>query len=122
MRTSIELEIAGVSLSYAKNYIGVDFGFLFQDGDETRRRSDAIDYEYYEDHPDEIADLEESEAAFARPLSRVLPRLSLLGSTIQTARAEYEAVIAEALEMSSGEGRELGLLSFDEFCLLAAIR
>lgn len=121
MGTSIELTIAGISLSYAKNNMGQDFGFLFQDGDETRRKLDGIDYEYYEEHPDESADLAEFEEVFARPLARVLPRLRLLGSTIETARAEYEAVIAEALEIDSytTPPEESNYLTFEEYCSLA---
>lgn len=121
MGTSIELRIAGISLSYSKNHMGLDFGFLFQDGDETRRKLDGIDYEYYEEHPEMDADLAEHEALFARPLARVLPRLRLLGATIETARAEYEAVISEALEIASygAPPEEPNLLTFDEYCSLA---
>lgn len=121
MGTEIQLTIAGVSLSYAKNHIGLDFGYLFQDGDATCRKLDGINYEYYEDHPEEAADLDEFEEVFARPLSRVLPRLHLLGFTIETARAEYEAVIAEAQEIASYRTppEEPNLLTFDEYCSLA---
>ena len=45
MGTEIQRQIAGVSLSYAKNHMGLDFGFLFQDGDATRRKLDGINYE-----------------------------------------------------------------------------
>ena len=122
MGTSIELTVGGVSLSYSKNDMGLDFGFLFQEGDESRRKLDGIDYEYYQDHPEEQPDLSQHEAVFARQLARVLPRLHLLGSTIETARAEYEAVVAEALEMDSSINRlepSPDLLSFEEFCALA---
>lgn len=121
MGTSIELTIAGISLSYAKNHMGLDFGFLFQDGDETRRKLDGINYEYYEEHHDESADLVEFEEVFARPLARVLPRLRLLGLTIETARAEYEAVMAEALEIDSHttSPEEPNYLTFEEYCSLA---
>lgn len=58
MGTSIELKIGGVSLDYAKNSMGNDYGFLFQEADVTRIRSDGIDYEYYAEHPEEQAELE----------------------------------------------------------------
>lgn len=121
MGTSIELTIAGISLSYAKNHMGLDFGFLFQDGDEARRELDGINYEYYDEHPEKKADLAEQEAVFARPLARVLPRLRFLGSTIESARAEYEAIIADALEIGSNRTppEEPSLLTFEEFCSLA---
>jgi hypothetical protein len=52
----------------------------------------------------------------------VLPRLALLGSSIETARVEYEAIVAEALEMGSYSDPpepKPDLLSFEEYCALA---
>ncbi|QYF86955.1 HEPN/Toprim-associated domain-containing protein [Brevundimonas sp. PAMC22021] len=122
MGTSIELTIAGVSLSYSTNHMGLDFGFLFQEDDLARRKLDGINYDYYQQHPELEGELAEHEAVFARPLSRVLPRLALLGSTIEGARAEYDAVIADAREMASYDeslGPKPPLLSFEEYCTLA---
>lgn len=122
MGTSIELCISNVSLSYSKNFIGEDYGFLFQEGDLFRRKTDQIDYEYYEEHPDEKEELAEAEELFARALSRILPRLEILGFTLETARSEYQAVVAEAAEMSSYselEASKEDYLSFEEFCSLA---
>lgn len=120
MGTAIELEVGDVSISYAKNHMGMDFGYLFQRGDETRRKSDAINYDYYEEHPEEKDELVVHEAAFVRPLSRVLPRLFLFGSSIESARFEYEAIIAEAREFASyGEPPdETDFLTFEEYCAL----
>lgn len=121
MGTEIQLKIGGVSLSYAKNHMGMDFGFLFQEGDESHRKMDGIDYEYYQDHPDEQADLKNHEAVFARPLARVLPRLTMLNSTIEAARAEYEAIVADAIGSGSyGDPPqpEPPFLSFDRYCAL----
>lgn len=120
MGTAVELEVGDISISYAKNHMGMDFGYLFQPGDETRRQSDAIDYDYYEKHPEEKDELVVHEAAFVRPLSRVLPRLSLNGSSIESARYEYEAIIAEAREIASyGEPlEEPDFLTFEEYCAL----
>lgn len=81
MGTSIELTVAGVSLDYSKNGMGFDWGHLFQAGDLTRRRVGQIDYDYYAQHPEEADELAVAEETFVRPLSRVLPRLSLLGHT-----------------------------------------
>ncbi|MGO6942718.1 HEPN/Toprim-associated domain-containing protein [Rhizobium johnstonii] len=121
MGTEIALTIGGVSLSYAKNHMGMDFGFLFQEGDESHRKLDGIDYEYYQEHPEEQADLEDYESVFAKPLARVLPRLTLLNSTIEAARAEYEAIVADAIELASYADPpepKPPLLSFDEYCAL----
>jgi hypothetical protein len=121
MGTSIELTVGGVSLSYSKNHMGVDFGFLFQEGDDARRILDGIDYEYYQEHPEEAADLAQHETVFARQLSRVLPRLQLLGCAIGTARAEYEAIVAEELHSSidnHSSDEKPDFLSFEEFCAL----
>ncbi len=119
MGTSIELTIGGVSLSYAKNNMGIDFGFLFQEGDETRRTLDGIDYEYYADHPELQDILHEHEAVFARPLARMLPRLALLNYSIETARAEYESIVADATETQSWNAPLAApFLTFDEYCEL----
>ncbi|MEQ1511757.1 MAG: HEPN/Toprim-associated domain-containing protein [Lysobacteraceae bacterium] len=121
MGTEIQLRIGSVSLSYAKNFMGEDFGFLFQAGDETRVRSDGINYEYYEEHPDE-EDLATSEAAFVSPLSRVLRRIKLLGHTLDVARAEYQALLQEWKEDSDDNNEPpSALLTFEEFCRLACL-
>lgn len=122
MGTSIELYLGNVSLSYSKNYMGVDYGFLFQDSDLTRRKSESINYEYYEEHPEEKQELDEAEEAFARTLSRVLPRLNLLGFTLEVARAEYQVLVAEAEKISNDidiEESKKEYLTFEEFCNLA---
>lgn len=121
MGTEINLTVGGISLSFSKNHMGIDFGHLFQEGDRTRRKMDEINYEYYEDNPDEIADLEVSEVVFARRLDRIAPRLELLNHSLNAARAEYQAVVAETLEMASYSEppEEPSLLLFEEFCALA---
>lgn len=121
MGTSIELEIGGVSLSYSKNSMGLDFGFMFQDGDVTARKSESINYDYYDEHSEEEGDLSVAEELFARPLSRVVPRLLLLGASLETARAEYKSIFSEAVEMASymDSPESPDLLTFDEFCALA---
>ena len=100
MGTSIELELGGISLDYAKNHMGNDHGFLFQESDRTRRHADGIDYDYFAEHSDDD-ELGHNEACFVRPLRRVLPRLDLLGQTVEAARSEYGAVVGEAWEYSS---------------------
>lgn len=122
MGTSIELCVGNVSLAYAKNHMGIDYGCLFQEGDLVRRKTEVINYEYYEEHPEQKGDLAEAEEGFARKLSRVLPRLEILGFTLDNARAEYQAVVAEAIEMASyGDVQEdeNTYLTFEEFCTLA---
>jgi hypothetical protein len=122
MGTSIELCIGKVSLSYSKNFVGEDYGFLFQEGDLFRRKTDSINYDYYEEHPEEKEELAEAEELFARTLSRILPRLEILGFTLEAARVEYQAVVAEAEEMSSYSELEESrkeYLTFEEFCNLA---
>ena len=78
MGTEINLTVGGISLSYSKNHMGIDFGHLFQEGDRTRRKMEEVNYDYYEENPDEIADLEVSEMVFARRLDRIASRLELL--------------------------------------------
>ncbi|MFQ1741964.1 HEPN/Toprim-associated domain-containing protein [Aeromonas veronii] len=122
MGTSIELRLGNVSLSYSKNRMGKDYGFLFQDGDLRRDKSEVIDYGYDEEHPEEEQDLGEAEEIFARVLSRVLPRLNLLGYTLENARSEYQSVVSYAEEISGicdEEDSVKKYLTFEEFCNLA---
>ena len=106
MGTAIELIVGGISIDYAKNHMGIDHGFLFQEKDRTRCQSVEINYEYFEANPQE--DLSMMEAAFVRPLHKVLPRLDITGYTIDAARAEYEEVINEAKEI------EVSITRFEE--------
>lgn len=119
MGTSIELKVSSVSLDYAKNHMGNDYGYLFQEADLARRTCDGIDYNYYREHPEEEGDLAESELAFVRPLARAIPRLFVLGHTLESARAEYEAVVAETASISEPDEADAEFLTFDEFCTLA---
>ncbi|MFG1481233.1 HEPN/Toprim-associated domain-containing protein, partial [Xanthobacter sp. V4C-4] len=120
MGTAIELEVGDVPIAYAKNHMGMDFGYLFQPGDEMRRKSDAIKYDYYEERREEKDELVAHEAAFVRPLSRVLPRLLLSGSNIESARFEYEAIVVDAREMASYSNppEKSDFLTFEEFCAM----
>ncbi|WP_251978728.1 HEPN/Toprim-associated domain-containing protein [Salinicola avicenniae] len=124
MGTSIELTVGNVPLDYAKNSMGNDYGFLFQEADLIRQKSERINYDYYAEHPEEKAELEESELTFLRPLSRVVPRLNLLGHTLDRARTEYQSIIEEAnsiLDMVDPSEEEKDWLTFEDFCSLANI-
>ena len=114
MGTAITLEAGPVGLDYSKNHMGADYGFLYQPGDDTRRLSDQINYEYYKANPDDGA-IAVSEEAFVRPLSRVLPRLSVLGLTLDRARDEYEGLCRETIDSEEDEETR-NLLTFEEFC------
>lgn len=116
MGTLVFLELGGVSIDWAKNGMGLDHGALFQDPDRTRRpvRGDDPAELDNPDHEPSIAD-----AAFARPLERVIPRLDLLGHTLERARAEYEARLAEINELQEQfelERPTSPLMTFDEYC------
>jgi hypothetical protein len=120
MGTEIQLKLGGIGLDYAKNHMGNDHGHLFQDGDRMRRHDDGINYDYFAEQSDD-EELGRNEAAFVRPLRRVLPRLDLLGFTLEAARREYELVITEQIEQSEWDHREDktvdDYMSFDEFCV-----
>lgn len=123
MGTAIELYAGNVLLSYSKNCIGQDFGVLFQEGDIAHRQQDQVDYDYYEEHPDERGDLLIAEEVFARKLLRIVPRLEMLGFTLQAARDEYEGLVAEAISLANSNeevGGKASYLSFDEFCKLVS--
>lgn len=118
MGTSIELVIEHVSLSYSKNSMGMDYGYLFQKEDLVRRRSDQLDYDYFKDNGDD-EEVAQHEEGFARPLSGILRRLELSGYSLDAARYEYEAVISDEAEIDDSVESASKFLSFDEFCKLA---
>ncbi len=118
MGTTIELTVAGLGIDWAKNHMGNDHGFLFQEVDRQMRRLDADEIESYAQNPE--SDPSAEEAAFIRPLIRVLPRLNLLGYTLEAARGEYEELVRQDLEVreriGGPEETVPDLMSFDEFC------
>ncbi len=108
MGTEINLRVGGISIDWAKNNPGNDHGFLFQECDRTRRRSDQIDYEYCAEDPEvDLAIIEES---LSRRLVKIIPRLNLAGYTLEKARDEYNALRAEEVEQE-----KFNVLTFDEF-------
>lgn len=113
MGTEINLTVGGISLSYAKNHVGIDFGHLFQDGDQAQRRIEEIDQNK---NSEKEVDREISGMVFARTLRRIVPRLKLLNHSLDTARIEYEAVIASSLETQ--RDKQASFLTFEEFCAL----
>ncbi len=121
MGTAITLEVGGIDLTYSKNHIGIDHGSLFQKSDRKPIRSDQIDYAYFEAEREDPTPME---MAFIRPLRDVVPRLELLGFTLDRVRREYESVTEdwqERLRSSSDEDTErvVDLMSFTEFRDLA---
>lgn len=122
MGTAIELCIGSISLSYAKNHMGEDYGFLFQGADLISRKADPIDQDFPEDHAEGSADFTVRDELFTRTLSRIIPRLNILGLTLENARAEYEAILSQTVDMetySESEAPITNYLTFDEFCEFA---
>lgn len=119
MGTSIDLTVGGVTLDGARNRMGNDHGFLFQEQDRTCRLSDQTNHDSTEHADNDPADCD---AAFIRPLARVLPRLDLLGHTLDAARAEYDELVRQSIEAIDKEedGQDSpSLMTFDEFCAFA---
>lgn len=116
MGTEITLDIDGLSLTYSKNHMGIDHGALFQVNDRGPRRSEQINYAYFEQ---EGEDPTEMEMAFARPLGQLIPRLELMGFTLERARRDYAASVQQTLDYL-GEGEPIpDLMDFDAFCAFA---
>ena len=114
MGTEISLDIGGLSIDWSKNSRGDDHGSLFQDSNVKRVRSNQINYEYFVEKGENPATME---MAFVRPLKDVVPRLELLGFTLESAKTEYLDVLAacndERESLDSDATPEL--MSFDEF-------
>ncbi|GAB7543682.1 HEPN/Toprim-associated domain-containing protein [Cupriavidus sp. 8B] len=75
---------------------------LFQERDRQRRRHPHINYDYYEQHPEE--DVAQSEMCFCRALGSMVSRLELLGYTLSAVKADYE--IHSALDSDRYAGSE----------------
>lgn len=121
MGTVIELTLAGLSIDYSKNSMGRDHGAIFQAKDRHRRRSDQVNYDYYKENPNEDT-VSNLEASFVRSLKNIIPRLDLLGFTEAAARAEYDQLVQNDLEMRGevdSDERGANYLSFDEYCAFA---
>ncbi len=88
MSTPITLTVGDITLTYNTGYIGMDHGMLFQERDRQRRRHPSINYDYYDEHPEE--DLAQSEMCFCRTLGSMVSRLELLGYTLSAVEAEYK--------------------------------
>ncbi|GHU12136.1 hypothetical protein AGMMS50225_19340 [Betaproteobacteria bacterium] len=117
MGTEITLEVGKLTLDWSKNSRGVDHGVLFQERDRKRHPSDQLDYEYIAENNEDVGD---AEMAFVRSLRDVVPRLELLGFTLQRAEREYtnrvDAWREEYQWESENEDKSTpDIMNFDEF-------
>ena len=117
MGTTISLRVAGTDIDWAKNGPGENHGPVFQEQDRTRLRSERLDYDLV-DSNDPLA---LQEMAFANSLSRLVPRLELLGFTLDRVETEYSQVVQEYAETDEALDAEsarpsLRLMTFREFC------
>ena len=118
MGTIISLRVAGEDIAWAKNGPGVNHGPLFQEKDRTRLRSDQLDYVRFDP---KNPDLVQGEMAFAKNLSHLVPRLELLGFTLERVRAEYSQAAQEHAQVprtldEASNGGSPRLMTFPEFC------
>ena len=118
MGTEITLEVGGVAIDYSKNFRGNDHGMLFQDKDRKRIHCDQIDYDYFKENDEDPRSME---MAFCRPLREVVPRLELLGFTLDQVEREYAGCVnawREERQAGADDEEEPGrdVMSFAEFC------
>jgi len=116
MGTEIDLKIGEVSISWSKNSRGIDHGSLFQEKDIKKCISDQIDYSYFEESGEDPSAMEE---ALIRPLREIVPRLELLGFSLDRARKEFEYVVEEYNDIFSDDETKLSPMNFDEFLAFA---
>ena len=117
MGTEITLDIEDLSITYAKNSRGFDHGSLFQEQDRKRIESDQIDYDYFEREGEDPASME---MAFVRSLQDIVPRLELLGFSLDRVRREYEQCVKKWKEerlsfLDDDAGKYPEPMSFPEF-------
>ncbi|WP_200934191.1 HEPN/Toprim-associated domain-containing protein [Massilia sp. Leaf139] len=83
----MDLKVGTVALDWSRNGRGYDHGVLFQGGDRTRLRPDQISYNDYEGNDTKI---DQRAKALVRSLRSTVPRLELLGYTVDTVRRQYD--------------------------------
>ena len=86
MGTEISLDVGGMAVDWSKNMRGADHGVLFHACDRTRVRSNQINYDHFQADNPELAEME---AAFARSLADIVPRLELMGFSLDSVESAY---------------------------------
>ncbi len=117
MGTEISLDVGGLTIDWCKNSRGTDHGALFQDKDLKHHLSDQINYEYFEENNEDPGLMER---AFVRRLKETIPRIEMLGFTIDAVQREYEASVEawiEERESIEEEGTQSSNkpMSFEQF-------
>ena len=118
MGTIISLRVAGTDIDWTKNGPGENYGPLFQDNERTRLRSEQLDYDRVDPNDPDLA---REEMAFAKQLSELVPRLELLGFTLEQVEAEYSQATQEHAEKTEALDEESErssprLMTFPQFC------
>jgi hypothetical protein len=118
MGTEVSLDLAGMTVSWSKNSMGMDHGDLFQESDRWRAP------------PSEDGERPTGarwETGFYRPLRLVLPRLELLGYTLDRARRDYERAVLETTgrrdpdpDDDDAEVAPFAPMTFEAFCAFVA--
>jgi hypothetical protein len=120
--TEITLEVGGLTLDWNKNRRGNDHGILFQPKDRKRVSSQEIDYEYFAENDEDPGPME---MAFCRPLREVVPRVELLGYSLENIKNVYQACSENWREehtyLTDDQNGEttLSLMNFEEFYAFA---
>src|SRR5262245_21949535 len=94
---------------------------LFQAKDRKRIHSDQVNYDYFRENDEDPGPME---MAFCRPLEEVVPRIELLGFTLDQVRREYasyaESWREECQAMAAEEKESVpDVMTFAEFCAFA---
>lgn len=121
MGTEITLEVCGLAIDWSKNARGIDHGMLFQAKDRKRLHSDQVNYDYFREHNEDPGLMEMS---FCKPLKEVIPRIELLGFTLDQVQREYENCAEFWREECQDEDNDAeksvqDLMTFAEFCEFA---
>lgn len=118
MGTEIALSIDEMDICWSKNHMGIDHGALFQTDDRGRTKSDQVNYDNFD--PEDDTRLAAMEMGFSKALREVMPRLELMGFTLETAQNEYESRAAESDETrkyldEEGTGTIVPCMPFEKF-------
>ncbi|MBP2444025.1 HEPN/Toprim-associated domain-containing protein [Rhizobium leguminosarum] len=113
MGTYISLDVGAIEIAWSKNHPGLDHSCLFHETDRVEIRHDW-------------SGEDDCQMGFRSTVAAVLPRIELLGHTLDRARREYETAVTinsrERLEYAEAVGEpapSTDYLAFDEILTIA---
>ncbi len=112
MGTYITLNIGGIDVAWAKNMVGENFGDLYEESNRKPLNSSEPDDDVDWSKESDI----NAKMAFTRPLREIVPRLEILGYSLDRIALEYQQATAYYQEQYCDVNSAAKILTFEGFC------